>query len=94
MQQITDIKREVLKAIQINVRVFIMSKKYLFPTIFFNTYSVKAPVILIIVSFSASACSYLFLFASCASTNPWLKGMFRMQADELWFYTRIIRQAL
>ena len=69
MQQITDIKRKVLKAIQINVHVFIMSQKYLLLTIFFNTYSVKAPVILIIVSSSASACSYLFLFASCASTN-------------------------
>ena len=69
MQQITDIKRKVLKAIQINVHVFIMSKKYLLLTIFFSTYSVKAPVILIIVFSSASACSYLFLFASCAGTN-------------------------
>ena len=30
---------------------------------------IKTPVILIIVSFSASAFSYLFLFASCTSTN-------------------------
>ena len=43
MQQITDVKRKVLKAIQINIHVFIMSKKYLFLTIFLNTYSVKAP---------------------------------------------------
>ena len=43
---------------------------------------IKTPVILIIVSFSASAFSYLFLFASCTSTNQWLKGMLRMQADE------------